>query len=159
MFLGGGEDIEDAASHGELAATLDEVGAGVGSGGEGLDHVLEGHLLAGGQRHRSQLAEALGDRLEDGAHRCDDDSERPVRRVPLGGMGQPAEHREPLAHGVAPGAESLVRQGLPRREVRHGIRSQAGDECGVEVLRLTTGGRHGQHRAADRPLRRHRSTV
>ncbi len=42
---------------------------------------LERRLLAGRQRDRAQLAEALGDRLEHGAHRCDDDGQPTVRGV------------------------------------------------------------------------------
>ena len=41
VVLGGREDVEDAAAHGELAAPLDQVGAGVGRGREVLDDLLE----------------------------------------------------------------------------------------------------------------------
>ena len=47
VLLGGREDVEDAAAHGELAPALDEVGARVGGGGQGLDDVLQRRLVAG----------------------------------------------------------------------------------------------------------------
>ena len=52
VLLGGREDVEDAAAHGELAAPLDEVGAGVGRGREVLDDLLERRLVAGLERDR-----------------------------------------------------------------------------------------------------------
>ena len=46
VLLGRREDVEDAAAHGELAAPLDQVGAGVGRRGERLDDVLQRALVA-----------------------------------------------------------------------------------------------------------------
>ena len=124
VLLGGREDVEDAAAHGELAAPLDQVGAGVGGRREGLDDLLEGRLVAGLQRDRREVAQALGDRLEHRTHRGDDDDERAVAGVAGVGVGEPAQHGQPLADGVAARAEPLVRQGLPGGEV--------GDAVGVE---------------------------
>ncbi len=60
VLLGGREDVEDAAAHGELAAPLDEVGAGVGRRGQRLDDLLERDVVAGLERDRRQVAQALG---------------------------------------------------------------------------------------------------
>ena len=60
VLLGRREDVEDAAAHGELAAPLDQVGAGVGRGREVLDDLLEGRLVAGLERDRLEVAETLG---------------------------------------------------------------------------------------------------
>ena len=116
VLLGGREDVEDAAAHGELAAALDEVGAGVGGRREVLDDPLERGLVAGLERDRAQVAQTRDDGLEDGAHRRDDDRERAVALVALVGVREPAQHRQPLADGVAARAQPLVREGLPRRE-------------------------------------------
>ena len=72
VLLGGREDVEDAAAHRELAAPLDEVGAGVGRRREGLDDLLERHVVAGLEGDGPEVAQALGDRLEHRAHRRDD---------------------------------------------------------------------------------------
>ena len=71
VLLGGREDVEDAAAHGELAAALDEVGAGVGGRREGLDDLLERARSSpawSATGRRSPRPLAIG--LEHGAHRA-----------------------------------------------------------------------------------------
>jgi hypothetical protein len=92
VLLGGREDVEDAAADGELAAALDEVRAGVGRGGEPLDDVLERDVVPRPQRHRLEVAEPAHERLQDGAHRRDDDRDRAgvpaVLRARLGRLAE-----------------------------------------------------------------------
>ena len=146
VLLGRGEDVEDAAAHRELAAALDQVGAGVGRRGQRLDDVLQRALVAGGEVDRGQLAQALDQRLQHRADRGDDDVERAVRRVVLVGVGQPAQHREPAPDGVAARAEPLVRQRLPGREVGDAVGGQEAAQRGGQVLGLAAGGGHRQQR-------------
>ena len=148
VLLGGREDVEDAAAHGELAAALDEVGAGVGGRRQGLDDLLERHVVAGLERDRLQVTEPLGDGLEHRAHRRDDHRQGAVGVVAGLGVCEPAQHRQALADGVAAGAQPLVREGLPRGEQRDGPRAQARLERGVEVFGLSTGGGDGEDRGA-----------
>ena len=150
VLLGGREDVEDAATHGELAAALDEVGAGVGGRREVLDDPLEGGLVAGLERDRAQVAQTGDDGLEDRPHRRDDDRERAVGLVALVGVGQPAQHRQALADGVAAGAQPLVREGLPRGEQPDDAGAEGRLEGRLEVLGLATGGGDGQHRGTGR---------
>ena len=62
------------------------------------------------------------------------------------GVGQPAQHRQALADGVAARAEPLVREGLPRGERRHGPAPRLASSAACEVLGLATGGGHGEDR-------------
>jgi len=136
VLLGGREDVEDAAAHGELAAPLDEVGAGVGGRDERVDDVLERTLVAGAQRDGHELAETLGQRLEDRAHGRDHHRERAVCRVVRVGVGDPSQHGQPPTDGVAAGREALVRQGLPRREDGDPVGGEEETERAREVLGL-----------------------
>src|SRR5690606_27902465 len=76
VFLGGREDVQDAAPYGELAPLLHELHARVRGGGEGLDGVVQVGGLSGAQGDRLQVAQALDLRLEHGAHGGDDDGDR-----------------------------------------------------------------------------------
>ena len=150
VLLGGREDVEDAPAHGELAAPLDEVGAGVGSAREVLDDLLERAFVAGLERHRAQVTQALGDRLEDGSHGGHDDGERAVGGVPGIRVGEAPEHGQSLTDGVAARAEPLVREGLPAGEEPDAPLPQAGLEGGLEVLGLAAGRGDGEHGGAGR---------
>ena len=152
VVLGGREDVEDATAHGELAAALHEVGAGVGRGREVLDDLLQRGVVPGPEGDRRQLAETLDHGLQDRAHRRDDHVERPVCRVAGIGVAQPPQHGEPLADGVTARAEALVRQRLPRGEVRDGVGIEEAPQGGGEVLGLPGGGRDGEQGPA--PTRR-----
>ena len=116
VLLGGREDVDDAAAHGELAALLDQVDPRVRRVGEPAHELVERHRVADAQLDRLEVAEALDLRLEDRAHRRHDDLERPVARVGAR-MPQPPEHGQPPPDGVAARAEPLVRQRLPARVV------------------------------------------
>ena len=146
VVLGGWEDVEDTAAHGELAAPLHEVGAGVCRGREVGDDLLQGCLLTRAEGHRAQVAQSLHHRLENRAHRRDDDVEGAVRRVVGIGVAQAAQHGEALADGVAARTEPLVGQRLPGREVGDGVGVEEAAQGGAEVLGLPRGGRHGEQR-------------
>ena len=95
VVVGGREDIQDAAAHGELAAVGDHVHPGVGGVGERLDDGVERAFITHRQGDRLQVAQAFDQGLHDGADRCDDDLHRIVLRV-----GEPAQDGEPAADGV-----------------------------------------------------------
>ena len=116
VLLGGREDVDDAAAHGELAALLDQVDPGVRRLGEPAHELVERHRVADAQLDGLEVAETLDLRLEDRAHRRHHDLERSVARVGAG-MPQPPQHGQPPPHGVAARAEPLVRQRLPARVV------------------------------------------
>jgi hypothetical protein len=141
--LGSGrEHVHDAATDGELAATLDHVHPGVSQPGELGHHRLEGHLVADPQPHRPQLAKAGGHRLHQAAHGRHHHGQRPV----LLRVGQPAQHGQPPAHRVRARRQPLVRQRLPGREHRDPLRpDQVADGRG-QHLGLATGGGHREHR-------------
>ena len=69
MLLGGREHVEDAAADGDLAAVLDQVGAGVADLDQPGEHVVEVGRLARAQRHRLEVAEPADDRLQQAADR------------------------------------------------------------------------------------------
>ena len=147
VLLGRREDVDDAAAHRELAPLLDQVDAGVRRRGQPLDDVVQGRGVAGRQLDRRQVTEARDLRLEERAHRGDDDVERSVGGV-RAGVAQPSQHREPAADRVAARAEPLVRQRLPARVVADPGRVDEVAEGGDEVLGLPGGRRHREHRAA-----------
>ena len=81
------EHVEDAAAHRELAAAGDHVDTGIREVDE-ADREL-GEVVsapAGDELDRCQLGEVVGERLQRGAHRGDDDE-----RMPRAGLG-------PLVH-------------------------------------------------------------
>ena len=130
VLLGGREDVEDAAAHGELAAALDEVGAGVGGRREVLDDLLERRLVAGLERDRAQVAQALGDRLEHGAHRRDDDRRagrgcRRRRRGARAGAAPTGAGRRCRCAGSAARAGGSPTRGTARRRPAPRLASRA----------------------------------
>ena len=150
VLLGGREDVEDAAAHGELAAPLDQVDAGVGGRRRAPRRPARVGLVAG---LRARPAPGRPGpwtmRLQHRAHRRDDDRQRRRASRRRLGVRQPAQHREPLPDGVAARAQPLVRQGLPRRGTSTTAPApQARLERGVEVLGLATGGGDGEDRGA-----------
>ncbi len=153
VLLGGREDVDDAAADRELAAPLDQVDPGVRRVGEPLHDVLQRRGLAGHQLDGLEVAEPLDLRLQHRADRGDDDLERAVGGV-VARVGQPAQHREPAADGVAARAEPLVRQRLPARVERHRVGVEQRAERLDQVLGLARGRGDGEHRApgADQPV-------
>ncbi|SCE08732.1 hypothetical protein GA0115246_110572 [Streptomyces sp. SolWspMP-sol7th] len=97
------EDVEDAASYGELAALLDQLHARVRGGGERFDDLLEIDALPLPQRDGFQVAEPLDLRLEHGADRRDDDGDGPGLGVVRLGVREAAQHGEAAADGVGAG--------------------------------------------------------
>ena len=69
------------------------------------------------QRDRLDVGEVGRHRLQQRAHRGDDNPQRRAEPLVVG-IGQPAQHHHPRADGVDPGRQPLVRQRLPRREQR-----------------------------------------
>ena len=83
------------------------------------------------------------------AHRGDDHRQRAVGVVAGVGVGQPAQHRQALADGVAARAEPLVRQRLPARGTgRRHRRPGSPRASAVQVLGLAAGGGDGEDRGA-----------
>ena len=101
--LGGrGEDVENPAADGELAAPADHVHPGVGQLDQPGNHFLEADLLADAQGDRFLLAQLRRHRLQQRARRG---HHHPQRRAQPGvvGMGQPAQHHQAGADGVDAG--------------------------------------------------------
>ena len=79
VLLGRREDVEDAAAHGEVAALLDQLDAGVAGRDQSRDdRRSRSAVVAGAQLDRLQLAEARHLRLQHRAHRRHDDRSRPA---------------------------------------------------------------------------------
>ena len=146
VLLGRREHVEDPAAHRELTALVDEVGARVGSAGQTSYEVVHRDVVALVHLHRLEVAETCHERLEHGSHRRDEDAYGAV--VGVVGVREAAQHAEAPTHGVARGAQPLVRERLPGRELRHGVRRQQALERRGEVLGLTRGRRNGEHWAA-----------
>ena len=100
VLVGRGEDIEQPAPDGELAALLDQVGAGVCRRGQGLDHLVKGTFVAGPKPHRHEVAQPGGQGLQHRPHRRHDHLHRPVCRVVQIRVGPPAQHGQAPPNGV-----------------------------------------------------------
>ncbi len=73
VLLGGREDVEDAAAHGQLAALLHQIAARVPDLHEPAHQIVEVGGLAFAHPDRLELAEPADHRLEQAAHRGGDD--------------------------------------------------------------------------------------
>ena len=104
VFLGGREDVQDAAAHGEVAALLDELGAGVTGSDEVGDDVGQFQArIARVQFDRHQLAQPRHLRLQQRARRRHDHRQRSGGRVGVRArrrVGEAAQHGQAPAHGV-----------------------------------------------------------
>lgn len=100
MLLGRRENVQNAATDGELTALLDQFDPGVRGCRERLDGLAEIGALADAQGHGLQVAEPLDLRLQYGTHRCDDDADRAGLRVVGPRVREPAQHGEAAAHRV-----------------------------------------------------------
>lgn len=103
MLLGGREDVQDAAAHGELAALLDELDPGVRGCRERLDDPAQVRALARPQRDRFQVSQALDLWLQHRAYGGDDDRHRAGLGVVGTRVRQAAQHGETAADGVRAG--------------------------------------------------------
>ena len=147
VFLGGGEDVDDATPDGELAASLHHVDRQVGGCDEGRRDLVDAVLLAPPQPDRRDVGQACHLRLEQGAHRGDDDP----RGRPVVLAGQSPQHLQASADGVGARAEPLVRQRLPGRVVGREVRPEQGLQGGELLLRLPIGGGDQQVRTLRPP--------
>ncbi len=95
----GREDVDDAAAHGELAAAGDHVDPSVGELGETGGGRFDLDLVADGHLDRGDLAEALGQGLEERADGRDDEGELAAGLR----VGEPAEDLEALPDCVRAG--------------------------------------------------------
>ena len=82
-----------------------------------------------------ELGQVVGERLQRGAHRRDDDERMP--RTGLRPFVHAAQRIEPSADGLGARRESLVRQRLPRGELEHLGITQVRRERGAQRLALT----------------------
>ena len=150
VLLGGREDVEDAAAHGELAPLLHHVHPGIGRRHERLGDLGEGTVLSRPQRHRFQVAQPLDHRLQQRANAGHHDPHRPGLRLGVVRVGQAAQGGQPAANRVRAGAEPFVRQGLPGGEGGDdvGALGQQVTEGSDEIVSLAPGGGDRE----DRPL-------
>ena len=132
VVLGGREDVDDAAAHRELAATLHQVDPLVGGGHQVGGQLAHFVLSPSAQPDRTQLGQPGNLRLQHRPDRRHHDSGGRGLIAP----GDAAQHLQAAAHGVGAGAETLVRQGLPSRVVDDLVVVQQRDERGGELLRL-----------------------
>ncbi len=148
MLLGGREDVQDAAAHCEVAALLHQVGPGVAGADQSLHDLFERDFVARPDADRPEVAQPGDQGLQHAAYRGHDDAQRRCQRVVRVGVGQPAQHRQPLSHGVGAWRQPLVRQRLPGGEVRDGVPREQRPEGLGQVGCLTLRRGDGQDRTA-----------
>jgi len=130
------------AAPGELAAALDQVDTRVRRAGEPADHVVELDLLSGDEVDRFEVGQALHLRLHDRADGRDDDLGALVAAV-----DDAAQHGEAAADGVRTRRQALVRERLPGREDRDGLRADERRDGGGQRVGLALGGGDGDRDA------------
>ena len=136
----GREDVHDAAAHGDVAAAGDHVLAGVGELGQAGHEFGRVDLVAPGQAHGLAAGGRRGDGLHHRSRRRDDDPRRP-----FGHHG--GQHLEAATDRVGRRRQTLVRQRLPARELRHLAVVHPRQLVG-ELLALALGGGDHQQRRA-----------
>ncbi len=111
VVLARGEEVDQPAPDGHLAAALDHVGAPVAGGDQPLQQLLQLDLVAPGHPHRVDRVQARGQRLH---HRPGGHGQQ-AQSVLLG-QAEPVEQAQAGGHRLGAGREPLVGQGLPGRE-------------------------------------------
>ena len=124
VFLRGREDVDDATADRHLTAPLHQVRPHVADVDEPGQHLVQVAGVTFGHRDRLHVGQAADDRLEQGAHRSDQDGDRGRTGTGRIGVGKPAQHRHALAGGVRAGGEPFVRERLPGGEVGHAVGGQ-----------------------------------
>ena len=103
MLVGRREDVEDAAAHGDLPTSLDQVVALIAQADEFIDELVEHHLIANHQAHRCDIGDGRHDGLEEGAHRRDEHIDGRGQRIGVIGMGESPHDGDATADGVRRG--------------------------------------------------------
>ena len=147
MFGGRREDVEDAAAHRELTAPRDHVDPVVGKLDQPRRETLEVELGADGQYDRLDFGQIGGHRLQQRAHRGDDDLQRRPQPFVVRAR-QPPQHHHPGTDGVRP-RRAVHAEGSPRTGTSPRPR-QAPAQFGGEVVGLPSGRRHHQQRSPAR---------
>ena len=140
LFGGGREDVDNAATHRELAASLHQVDTVVGGVHQRCQQVGEVAFLAGLDGDGPHRCQVLDLRLEQGPHRSHHHSRRRIGN-------EPPQHGQAPANGVGAGRESFVGQGFPSRVVGDGILPHQTRDLGRGGLGLPEGGGDQQYRA------------
>ena len=141
MLVGGHEHVEDAAAHGELPTAFDHRDTLIAGPDKACEGCVETSLVADPQHHRSLLRQLGGEGLHEGTDRHD----QHVGQVPSAHVG---DHSHPPPDGVGGGAQTLMRQCLPRGKDR-GRAAEVG-EAVLQVGGLPTGRRDRDERLPGR---------
>ena len=128
--VGGREDVEDPAAHGELSAAFDHVHSRVGGTGQVAFERFEVDGVAEAHANRREIAQPGGDGLQEGAHRHGQDPQGREFR----GVGEAALDAQAPRDGVGARGEPLVGQGLPCGEDVDGLSGQIGAQGGGELF-------------------------
>ena len=145
MLLDRREDVEDATSHRDLAATLHQVDPLVTEHHQALDHIREHEFVAGLDQHRFHATDLRDHRLHESANRGDHDVDGPNATIRfVGASDQTVHDGDSSSDGVGRWRQTLMRKGLPRREhCARQTRDQLGQN-GLEVFSLATRRRHDE---------------
>ena len=119
------EHVDDAAAHREFAAVHDQIDARVRVFDQTAGRLVERQLLAGREHERLHVAQATDHGLDERTDRHDEDADRAEHRIRPARVRQAAEHGHAVRHGVGARAQPLMRQRLPRLELRDVVRIAA----------------------------------
>ena len=164
VLLGRAEQVDDAATYGELTTVLDEVDPDVRGVDEVVRQIHGVVVLAGPHGDRPHVAEALDLRLQQrpyGRH----DHLRPRGFV---GADNASQDGEPPTHRVGARAQPLVREGLPGGVVGDRVGAEHRGDLSGQLLgfAVRAGDQQdrtfrvlGEDRSEQRPQRRRRRHV
>ena len=144
---GGGEDVDDRAPLGNLAAVFNQILAAVAEMNELCQQSIGIEDGALADVDRVDLRRVGAETLEECAHSRDDD-----RRATLRGT-QPPQHFQAVPHRLHAGADAFERQGLPRGEQHDLALGHVLHEVVVQLAGIGAGGAGDHQRATVSQLR------
>jgi len=135
-------DVDDAASHRDLAPGFDLVLAAIAEGDESGDELVPVELHPGSDGDGVDVFDVGAEPLYEGAHRCHDDRRELVATGP-----QPPDDAQPASHRLCGGRYPFEREHLPRGEELDVRVTEELCEVAREPLGLDARRNRDQHRA------------
>ncbi len=142
VLLGRAEQVDDAATYGELTTVLDEVDPYVRGVDEVVRQLCGVVVLSGPHSDRPHVAETLDLRLQQRPYGRHDH----LRPRGLVGADKASQDGKPTTHRVGARAQPLVRQGLPRRVVGDRVGAQHRGDLSGQLLGFAVGAGDQQDR-------------
>ena len=141
------KDVQNAAAHGDLTATLYQIHPLIPELHQSPHQHRELMLVTYSQPHWLNITEPACDGLDYRAYRSDDHVNGAQQRIGIVGMRESTKNRNATADGVRGRRHPLMRKGLPRRQHRDLKPADQSAHSRREVFGLLSSGRDHQQSA------------